>query len=377
MKTLQLTKFYPPVHGGIETATYELAEGLIARGIPTDVLCANTDRRTVHDTYGPVRVVRAGSYGKLLSTSVAPGLVSELAKTRGQHDIVHVHLPNPMANLALRLAPPRSKIVLHWHSDIINQARALKLYEPLQTWMLKRADVIIATSPLYAEHSLWLRPHLHKVQVVPLGIQPIRLQQSAGQLTRARQALRARHGDGPIVFSIGRMATYKGFDVLIDACRGITPDASIVVGGGGELLDTHRQQVREQELENRIVFTGRLSDVEVAAYMAEAALFCLPSTNRAEAFGMVLLEAMLAGLPIVATEITGSGVPWVNAHGESGLNVPVNQPTALANAINSLLLDPVLARKYGEAGRRRFEAHFTADQMVEKTLEIYRQVLRN
>lgn len=376
MKTLQLTKFYPPVHGGIETATYELAEGLIARGIPTDVLCANTNRRTVHDTYGPVRVVRAGSYGKLLSTSVAPGLVSELARTRGQHDIVHVHLPNPMANLALRLAPPRSKIVLHWHSDIINQARALKLYEPLQTWMLKRADVIIATSPLYAEHSLWLRPHLHKVQVVPLGIQPIRLQQPAGQLTRAREALRARHGDGPIVFSIGRMATYKGFDVLIDACRGITPDALIVVGGGGELLDTHRQQVREQELENRIVFTGRLSDVEVAAYMAEAALFCLPSTNRAEAFGMVLLEAMLAGLPIVATEITGSGVPWVNAHGESGLNVPVNQPTALANAINSLLLDPALARKYGEAGRRRFEAHFTADQMVEKTLEIYRQVLR-
>lgn len=375
LKSLQFTKFYPPVFGGIETATYELAEGLIARGVPTDVLCANTERRAVRDTYGPVRVSRAASYAKLLSTSMAPGLITELARMRGLHDIVHVHLPNPMANLALRLAPPKARIVLHWHSDIINQARALKLYEPLQQWMLKRADAIIATSPPYAAHSPWLRPFSEKVHVVPLGIQPDRLQQPEQALVDARRALRARHGDRPLVFSIGRMATYKGFDVLIEASRALQPQALVVVGGGGELLETHREQVRRLGLEDRIVFTGRLSDLEVAAYMAEAILFCLPSTNRAEAFGMVLLEAMVAGLPIVSTDIAGSGVPWVNAHGESGLNVPVQQPQALADAINLLLGNAVLARQYGDAGRRRFETHFTADRMVEQTLDVYRHVL--
>ncbi len=375
MKTLQLTKFYPPVFGGIETATYELAEGLMARGHQTDVLCANTGRETVRDHYGPVPVTRTGSYAKLLSTSMSPRLITELMNIRSQHEIVHVHLPNPMANLALQLARPSGKVVLHWHSDIINQERVLKLYQPFQTWMLKRADAIIATSHPYAEASPWLAPYQDKLHVVPLGIQPSRLQQPATALMEARKALRHRHGARPIVFSIGRMATYKGFDVLIDTARLLDPDTLVVVGGGGELLHTFQRRVKDADLEERIIFTGRLSDLDVAAYMAEASLFCLPSTNRAEAFGMVLLEAMLAALPIVTTQIAGSGVPWVNVHGETGLNVPVNDSVALADALRQLIADPALARRMGDAGRRRFDTYFTADRMVDQTIDVYRKVL--
>lgn len=373
-RCLQLTKFYPPVFGGIETATYELAEGLLARGIPTEVLCANTSRATVRDTFGLISVTRAGSYAKLLSTSMAPGVVTELIRSRRDHDIVHVHLPNPMANVALLLARPTGRIVLHWHSDIINQAAALKLYEPLQERMLNRADAIIATSQAYADHSPWLKRHLHKVHVVPLGIQPSRLKQPALELENARRVLRSLHGQRPLVFSIGRMTTYKGFDQLILAARQLRSDGLVVIAGGGELLEAHRAQVKALGLEQRIVFTGRLSDLDVAAYMAEATAFCLPSTNRAEAFGMVLLEAMAASLPIVTTLIDGSGVPWVNAHGETGLNVPVNQPAALASALNQLLGDSSLAQRYGAAGRARLDKHFTADRMVEQTLQIYKHI---
>lgn len=375
MKTLQLTKFYPPVFGGIETATHELAEGLVSRGHPTDVLCANTDRRTVRDHFGPVAVTRTGSYAKLLSTSMSPALITELAKVRKQYEIVHVHLPNPMANVALQLARPTGKVVLHWHSDIINQERSVKLYEPLQSSMLRRADAIIVTSPPYAEASPWLTPYRDKVHVVPLGIHAQRLHQPANPLAEARAAVRRRHGERPIAFSIGRMTTYKGFDVLIEAARSLNPDTLVIVSGGGELLATHQRQVRELGLEQRVVFTGRLSDLDVAAHMAEATVFCLPSTNRAEAFGMVLLEAMLAGLPIVATRIAGSGVPWVNIDGETGINVPVDDPGALAAALRHLIADPALARRMGDAGRRRFAAHFTADRMVDQTIEVYRRVL--
>ncbi|MCE4558047.1 glycosyltransferase [Roseateles cellulosilyticus] len=375
MKTLQLTKFYPPVFGGIETATYELAEGLVSRGHPTDVLCANTERPTVRDRFGPVAVTRAGSYAKLLSTSMAPALITELAKVRKQYEIVHVHLPNPMANVALQLARPSAKVVLHWHSDIISQTRALKLYEPLQASMLRRADAIIATSPPYADASPWLDAYRDKVHVVPLGIHPQRLRQPADALIAARAALRRRTGERPIIFSIGRMATYKGFDILIEAARLLDPETLVLVGGGGELLSAHQRKVQELGLAKRVIFTGRLSDLDVAAHMAEACVFCLPSTNRAEAFGMVLLEAMLAGLPIVATQITGSGVPWVNTHGETGLNVAASDPQELAAALRQLVADPTLARRMGAAGRQRFESRFTADRMVEETIEVYRHVL--
>lgn len=302
-------------------------------------------------------------------------MVAALARARGCYEVLHVHLPNPMANLALCLVGWPGRVVLHWHSDIVNQQRALRVYEPLQTWLLQRADAIIATSEPYARHSPWLRPWQHKVRVVPLGIDPDRPFGTAADRAVARTALDARLGNAPLVLAIGRMAGYKGFEYLVSAVTHLQPDARVVVIGGGPLLDERRARVRAAGLEHRIEFTGRLSDAEVGAYLERAQVFCMPSVNRAEAFGMVLLEAMAARLPIVATDIPASGVPWVNVHGETGYNVPVADPRALAEALNGLLANPGRARALGEAGRQRLEHHFTANRMVEGTLAVYSSAL--
>jgi rhamnosyl/mannosyltransferase len=371
---LQLSKFYPPVHGGIETTAYELTEGLNAIGMHTDVLCANEGRKRIVERMGTppsYEVVRAASYAKLLSTSMSPGLAGELVRMRNRYDIVHVHLPNPMANVALWLARWPGRVVLHWHSDIINQARALKLYAPLQEWMLRRADAISVTSAAYADHSPWLRAHRAKTHVVPLGLDPRRIAQPPAALEAAIARLRARHGDRPLVFAIGRMASYKGFEYLIDAASRLHGQALVVIAGGGELLQAHRARVSAAGLEGRVELPGRIDEVDVFAYLSLARAFCLPSTNRAEAFGVVLLEAMSAGVPIVATHIPGSGVPWVNADGETGFNVAIGDSQALARALNILLDDPARARAMGTAGRQRFERYFTASRMVQQTSEIY------
>ena len=372
MKTLQISKFYPPVMGGIESVAFELTEGLNRQGVETDVLCAHTgsDTRRERSAAG-YRIVRAGSLGNLLSTSMSPAMLFEARRMCGDYDVIHVQMPDPMAALALWFARPRARIVLHWQSDVVNQRRALKLYEPLQTWLLRRADAIIATTPPYAETSPSLQAWKSKVEVIPLGITPI---DSRGAADKAR-SLRERFGGRKIVFSLGRMTYYKGFDVLIDAARSLPADAVIVVGGGGELLQTYRERVVAEGLTGRIEFVGRIPDDDLPGYFEAASMFCLSSIVRAEAYGVVLLEAMAMGKPIVTTDIPGSGVPWVNQHEVTGLNVPVGDGHAMAAALTRLLGDEALAARFGEAGKQRFLTQLTAETMVARTLSLYRRLL--
>lgn len=371
MKTLQLTKFYPPVLGGIESVSYELVEGLNAIGIPTDVLCANIENHTVRETHeGGYSVVRAASWVKLLSTSIAPSLIHELRMVSSSYDIVHIQLPNPMANLALWFARPRARIVLHWQSDIINQPRTLQLYAPLQNWLLRRADAIIATSEAYANSSPWLRAFEKKVRVIPLGMRDPEFDDIAAS------KIRRVHAGKKLVFSLGRMTYYKGFNVLIDAVPHLPDDFVVVVGGGGELLEGYRALVAERGLTERIRFVGPLGNKEAKAYMRACDVFCLPSTVRTEAFGMVLLEAMAAQRPIVATFIAGSGVPWVAMDGVTGNNAAVDNPLSLAQALQKTLDSPSGMAKFGAAARERFETLFSAERMISDIAALYEEVMR-
>ncbi len=367
MKILQLSKFYPPVSGGIESVVYELTEGLNARGYAADVLCSHTTRGTVTERVpSGYSITRTSSWGKILSTSMSAAMLQELQRRAGKYDVIHVHLPDPLTNLALLWCRPKAKIVVHWHSDIVHQQLALKVYAPLQDWLLRRADAIIATSPPYAASSLWLQPFSAKVHVIPIGIgnppQPSH---------DILETIRTRHSGRRIVFSLGRMTYYKGFDVLIDAARLLPEDVVVVVGGGGELLASYRAKAEALGLSRKIIFTGRLSEEEIHAYYRSADIFCLASKVRAEAFGVVLLEAMAAGLPIVATDIPGSGVPWVNQHGITGLNVPTENSEALAQAIQQLLDNRPMHQAMCEAGRARYMQEFTEDRMVSRAVDLF------
>lgn len=372
MKVLQLSKFFPPIYGGIETVTWELAEGLQAAGAAVDVLCSNQVPRTLRETapagYG---IVRAGSWGQLLSTSMAPPMVLELLRRRGAYDVVHAHMPDPMAAVALWATRPRARVVVHWHSDVIRQRRALALYRPLQDWLLDRADAIIATSDAYARASSPLAPWLGKVAVVPIGMSDNRPQACRLRAAEVRQRVRGRH----LVFALGRMTYYKGFEVLIEAAKQLPDDCAVIIGGHGELLDDYRHRVARAGLGGKVHLPGHIPDDELASYFEACDVFCMPSTLRAEAYGVAMVEAMAVGRPVVASDIIGSGVPWVNLHGRTGLNVPVGDASALAAALVRLLSDDAWRHELGRGARRRYEEEFSAARMTQRVLALYRSLL--
>jgi glycosyltransferase involved in cell wall biosynthesis len=369
VKVLQLSKFYAPDHGGIESVARSLSAGFLRHGCEVEVLCAH--KRRLHsderDASG-VRITRAANWGMLQSTSMAPSLPWLLWRRRRDADIVHVHMPDPLAALAVWCARPRARIVLHWHSDVVRQRVARHAYRPLERWLLRRADAVIATSKAYADSSPLLRAFRDKVVVIPIGTPPPEPPEPA----RIEQ-LRRRYGERRIVFALGRMTYYKGWEVLIAAAQRLPLDVLVVVGGGGPELPRYRALAAQAA--DRVHFVGPLSAAALEAHFAIASAFCMSSTLRAEAFGVVVLEAMARGLAVVATDIAGSGLGWLHQDGVTGLRVPPRDAPALAAALCGLLDDDALRTRCGAAGRARWAELFTADVMAEQTVALYQRLL--
>jgi len=372
VRVLHISKFYPPVMGGIESVAWELTEGLNRAGIHTSVLCSNQAARSSREqTAAGYTVLRAGSWGQWLSTSMAPAMFLHLSRMAAEADLVHLHMPDPMAAAALWAVRPRVPVVVHWHSDVIRQRRALKAYEPLQRWVLARADAIIATSPPYAEASAPLQPWRAKVAVIPIGISDNR----GSACSEKAAALHQRYRGRRIVFALGRMTYYKGFDILIDAAAALPDNCAVLIGGEGELLDHYHSMVARRGLAGKVHLLGHINDNDLASHFEACDIFCMSSTLRAEAYGVAMLEAMVMGKPMVATDITRSGVPWVNEHGKTGLNVPASDSTALSAALLQLLGDEPLRARMGRASRLRYEQDFQAERMTQQTLDLYRRLL--
>ncbi len=369
MRIVHWGKYYPPHMGGIESVTRVLAEGHATAGHSVEVICFH-DGATVTEQAGPVQVTRCRQ--RLGAASQPLGWDYwrlGLRHARGA-GIVHLHGPNLLASLmTLRLARP-TRLVVHWHSDIVGKGWLGRLLRPLEQAMLARADAIVCTSPPYAEHSAALRPWRDKVTSVPIGIEdPGHPVAPAAMPERVERFLAGRRH----VFAIGRLVPYKGFAHLVDAAGQFPPDLAIVIGGNGPLRESLEARAVAAGVADRVLFTGRLSDAELDALMRRAAVFCLPSVARSEAFGVVLLEAMARGVPVVATRISGSGVPWVNRDGESGLNVEFGDAQALAAACTRIAADPLLRERFAQGARSNFERRFTAEVMVDAMLDVYRQ----
>jgi glycosyltransferase involved in cell wall biosynthesis len=282
-----------------------------------------------------------------------------------------MHAPNMLAALCCLVMSRKPRLLVHWHSDVVNKGLFGLLSRPLEFALLKRADQIVATSQVYADASETLRAFKAKIQVVPIGIKA----HAGPALSEDHEVLPAelagRIKGKRVVLSVGRLVPYKGFDVLIKAARLFPEEIVVVIVGGGPLRDELAAVIDAEGVSNRVFMAGRLSNDALAALFARATLYCMPSTYRAEAFGVVLLEAMACALPIVATDIPGSGVPWVNQELVSGLNVPVEDPVALANACNRILESEQLRKRLSDGARKRYLNEFTEQVSVGRMLQTY------
>ena len=368
MTILQLGKFYP-IRGGVEKVMESLTEGISAQGIFCDMLCASFDGQKA------LQVIPLNAHGRIFvvptwkqaaGTMLSPRMIGWLRAHAAEYDLIDIHHPDPMAALALRLSGFRGRVVLHWHSDILSQKALLTLYRPLQRWLIRRADLIVGTTPVYVKESPWLKNVQDKCIAIPIGIEPVAFDPAdAGEL-------RSQYPGKTLLLSIGRLVPYKGYAFLIEAMKYLPDDCHLLIGGTGPLRKQFEAQITEAGLQERITLKGWLTDEEVAAWFGACDLFILPSVMKTEAFGIVQIEAMSCGKPVVATRIPGSGVAWVNADGISGRNAKPEDPKSLAEAIRDVLKEK---ERYGEGAARRFAQYFRKEEMIQKTIMLYETLL--
>ncbi|MCA1593759.1 MAG: glycosyltransferase [Acidobacteria bacterium] len=239
-------------------------------------------------------------------------------------------------------------------------------FRPVLAHFLRRARAIIATSPGYIESSPVLRRFRERCRVIPLGIETEKFERvDVEAVRRIREQYGAR-----IVLGVGRLIYYKGFEHLVRAMRDV--EGQLLIIGEGPLRGDLERQRDALNLRERVHFLGEVADA--VPYFQAADVFALSSIARSEAFGIVQLEALACGLPVVNTRLA-SGVPFVSPDGVSGITIPPADSRALAAALNKLLADPSLRARYGEAGRRRVRAEFTAEVMAARTLALYREIV--
>jgi glycosyltransferase involved in cell wall biosynthesis len=371
MNVLFLYKDYHPIFGGIENHIRLLAEGLGAGGVDARVLVTNIGAQTLRETIGGVPVTKTARQVNISSAPISLPYFREVWRQEQGIDIAHAHFPYPPGEIAHLLLGRSRRFVITYHSDIVKQKVLGLLYRPLLWQVLKRADLLTVSNPVMIQTSPFLRPLAEKCRVIHFGQDLSRFQRTPQRADEAT-ALKERYGDRPLLLFVGRFRHYKGVDVLIRAMHQV--DAELLLVGIGPMERAWRQVAQDEGLGHKVRFLGELSDDEVLSLYHAADIFVLPSTNRAETLGIVQIEAMACGLPVVCTEL-GTGTSYVNQHEVTGLVAPPNDPAALAAAINRLLADPALRMQMGAAGLKRAQDEFSLEEMIRQTLAFYAEAL--
>jgi len=371
IRVLTFGRYADDNFGGLERYVFELARGLQREVHYTNIVARRggaPDLEVVGET------IQARPWASLAGTPVCPTMPwhALTRHRRAPFDLVHLQFPaDPMAHLSSALLPRGVKRVISWHSDIVRQQKLLALYRPFLDRLVRSADAIIAATPAHISSSQQLdavqdRARLH---VVPYGFDLSRF--------RKRPALagevRRRFKEGFLIFALGRHVSYKGFEFLIRALREL-PGSALALGGQGPLTGHLEEMARQAGVADRVHFVGRIPEAELPAWYHACDAFCLPSVEPAEGFGIVQIEAMASGKPVVCCELH-NGVTWVNQDGVTGLVVPPADAAALAGALRHLIQDPALRARLGERARARVFSVFTVEAMARATLEIYRAVL--
>jgi glycosyltransferase involved in cell wall biosynthesis len=375
-RVLHIGKFFPPHRGGMESFLSDLIQTQRDQGIDSHALVHGQAQaedapwlRRV-----PVQV-------QLIYAPIALGFRSALARAIRdiQPGVLHLHLPNNSVFWALTLASARQiPWVVHWHSDVIvsDERMALRLaytlYRPFEQAVLDRAERIIVTSPPYLQASEPLR-HWHlKCAIVPLGISP--------QLAPAT-ALSPLWQTGRLkLLSIGRLAHYKGFDTLIRAVSG-TPHLQLIIAGQGECKAELQALVHASTPSGstpNVQLVGEVTETQKHQLLSSCDAFCLASTERTEAFGMVLLEAMAHAKPCIVSQLHGSGMPWVVSNSNAGLsNLPVGDANAWRQALAPLASQPQVLQTWGLQGQAALQSRFSMSACAQNLTAQYRMALNN
>jgi len=367
-------KAYAPHIGGIETVMQQTAE-YMRRYAKVSVLCCRDGIGfTKREKLNGVSVTYSSSLGTIASCPLSLSYIGDFRRRVMVSDAVELHLPFPIADLSLLLSGYKGRVAVAWHSDVVRQKKLLTLYKPLMKRLLKRADVILTATQAHIDSSPYLPAYREKCTVIPYGIDPQAYDRRPGMhpLDAALHDKTAKK----ILFA-GRLVYYKGADVLLRAFAKVQGNAELFYAGGGVLEPELRTQAQALGIADRVHFLGCRMTPELRDMFADCDVFVLPSVANSEAFGIVQLEAMYYGKPVINTALP-TGVPLVSLDGQTGLTVPPSDADALAKAIGILIENDALRAKFGAAAHERVLREFQLSHVMRKTREVLLpQPLRN
>lgn len=367
-KILHISKYYYPFRGGTEQTAQDCVSALKGT-YEQKVFCFNDGKEDRIDRVDGIEVIRAGCFTKIASQSLSFSYGSLLKKTiqSFQPDIIIFHYPNPFgAMYLLRYIPERCKLVIYWHLDIVKQKILRQLFIGQNKHLIRRANVLVATSPIYIEGSPWLSRAREKCKVIPSCINVERLQPTKEVLQKAAE-IRDQNQNKIICLAVGRHTEYKGFKYLIQAAHLLDDTFQFYITGKGEETANLKAEAGN---DTKIHFLGLVDDTELKGYFAAMDIFCFPSITKNEAFGLALAEGMYYGKPAVTFTIPGSGVNYVCLNGEDGIEVPNRDVKAYAEALKRLAAAPELRTKLGVAGKKRVEENFLNKQFRENIVKL-------
>ena len=369
-KILPISKYYYPFFGGTEQIARDVVLALKGE-YEQKVIAFNDGKDDRTDTVDGIEVIKCGCFAKIAAQSLSTSYGKHLHQVMKdfQPDIVVFHYPNPfVAALLLReLKTTKAKLVVYWHLDIIRQKYLRVLFASQNRRLLECAVKVIATSPNYIEGSQWLQSVKEKCVVVPNCINVERMSVTDDIQKRAEE-IRTKNSGKTICVAVGRHTEYKGFTYLIQASKLLDGRFLIYITGTGELTEKLHEEANDDK---KVVFTGRIDDMELKALILASDIFCFPSITKNEAFGLALAEGMYYGKPAVTFTIPGSGVNYVSINGETGIEVENRNVKKYAEAMKKLADDAELREKYGDAGRKRVEENFLSTQFCENARRMF------
>ena len=424
MRILQIGKYYSPYKGGFESSlsvlvneirksvTVQLSEEphhrpgfpakpfLIAGGIPHDlslaerenlpyglvgvlprgkllekglrvyVLASHTRASMAIERDKNIIIIRLAKFGQLFSQPINLGFWFWIKRIRA--DLIHLHLPNPLAMFSLLLASPKARLIISYHNDILRPKWAMPALRFFLHQVLDKADAIVVTSDNLIHSSKALTRFKEKCRVIPHGIDLKRFSLN-GEVLREAGKIKNKCRK-PVILFVGRLVYYKGLKYLLKAMRDI--DAELIIVGSGPLKRRLQLLASRYEVTKRVSWAGEVPDGLLPAYYYACDLFVLPSCFNSESFGLVILEAHACGKPLISTNLS-TGVTFTNLHQRTGLVVPPKNSGALAEAVNSLLNSRQLREEYGQNGRARAEEEFNKEKMAQKFLTLYNTISKN
>jgi len=363
IKILHIYKtYYPDTYGGIEKVIEELMDGCSQFGVESQLLCLTKNKQLIHDKISD-QIVRSKVLIEISSNPFSFSAIKTYLTLVKNADIIHHHYPFPFGDL-LCLLSFKKPVIVTYHSDIIKQKFLKYLYYPIQKVFFKNCDLIVCSTERYEKSSLSLRKYSYKTKVIHFGIKD-----RSYSLTNCTNKSSIKNG---YFLFIGTFRDYKGLLNLINCARFIKED--IIILGNGHLKKNYLNIVKQENYTNVKIITD-FSDEEKFEYIKNCICLILPSINRAEAFGIVLLEAAMFAKPMITTEL-GTGTSVINLDKVTGFVVKPNSTEDLVEKMNFLSANPDKASKMGGKARKRFLKKFSYDQMCKKYINLYYEIIK-